>query len=121
MEVQVQSEHQDVCGMNQFGELKTSTDGYPMVKGDWGYAILHDGRIWIPAIMAPNEAKKIITYLTDLWKTDKVVFSAVLIPEKIKAHFQNVVREWDEWFEECQDYSHCIEIIWKSSDRTCIG
>jgi hypothetical protein len=23
---------------------------------------------------------------------------------------RNIVGEWDEWFEECGEYSHCIEI-----------
>lgn len=72
---------------------------------------MKDGVIWIPAIM---ESLSII--LNEIYKRTKIkriIFSAVLNPESLKSHLKNIVREWDEWFEEVGDYSHCIEIEYK--------
>ena len=40
----------------------------------------------------------------------RMIFSAVLNPEEFKTHLRNIVREWNQWYEEMQDYSYCIEI-----------
>ena len=79
-----------------------------VISGNWGYAIIKDDCIWIPAFMC-----RLSPLLKALYKKTglkKMIFSAILNADKLRPHLKNIKREWDEWFEEAKDYSHCIEI-----------
>jgi len=79
-----------------------------LIQGNWGYAVIKDGAIWIPAIM--GRLKPILQELYKRTGIKRIIFSAVLNPESLKSHLRNIVKEWDVWFEQAGDYSHCIEI-----------
>ena len=79
-----------------------------IIHGNWGYAVIKDGAIWIPAI--EGDMKIILKKLYEMTGIDRIIFSAVLSPTSFKKHLKNITKEWDAWFEEAQDYSHCIEI-----------
>jgi len=83
------------------------------IKGNWGYAIYYEKKIWIPVIIAENRLKEVLQYLTEHFNTNSIIFSAVLNPERLKKHLKHIVREWNEYFEEIDEYSHCIEIEWR--------
>ncbi len=79
-----------------------------VILGSWGYAIVEDDKVFIPVIMGGMK-----DVLADIYKKTSItrmIFSAVLNPNDFKTHLRNIVREWDEWFEEVGDYSHLIEI-----------
>jgi hypothetical protein len=90
------------------GEVKDSR-----LVGSWGYAVIKDDAIWIPVIV--GKLAPILKSLYDLTKIKRMIFSAVLNPNELKSHLRNIIREWDEWFEETGDYSHCIEIEYEPS------
>ena len=79
-----------------------------IIHGNWGYAVIKDDAIWIPAI--EGDMKIILKKLHEMTGMNRIIFSAVLNPGSFKKHLKNIVKEWDAWFEEAQDYSHCIEI-----------
>jgi len=85
-----------------------------LIQGNWGYAVIKDGAIWIPTIM--GRLKPILQDLYERTRIKRMIFSAVLNPEVLKSHLKNIVREWDVWFEEAGDYSHCIEIDYKPAE-----
>lgn len=85
------------------------------LEGDWGYAIVEDDKIWIPAIR--GNMGNIIRELHKRTGIKRMIFSAVLNPESFKKHLKNIVREWDEWFKEVEDYSHCIEIEFNEATK----
>lgn len=35
-------------------------------------------------------------------------------PNGLRSHLRHVVREWDEWVPQMEDYSHCIEIRYEA-------
>jgi len=85
-----------------------------IIQGNWGYAVIKDGAIWIPAVMG-----KLKPALQDLYERTgmkRMIFSSVINPESLKSHLRNITNEWDEWFEEAKDYSHCIEIDYKPTE-----
>jgi hypothetical protein len=87
--------------------MKDDSKNSTIVAG-WGYSVIKDGAIWIPVIMG-----KMSLVLKDLYEKTgikRMIFSAVLNPDELKSHLRNIKREWDEWFPEAQEYSHCIEI-----------
>lgn len=90
---------------------ENSAEGLKLYKGSWGYAIVRENKLWIPAIQ--GDMKEIINALVKKTGINKIVFSAVLNAEKFKKHLKNITKEWDEWFKEAEDYSHCIEIEWE--------
>lgn len=80
--------------------------------GAIGYAVVEKDAIWIPAIMITKDGSRMRDILKKLHERtglNRIIFSAVLSPF-LKAKLNNIVREWDEWFEQAGDYSHCIEI-----------
>jgi hypothetical protein len=79
-----------------------------VIERNWGYAVIHEGKIWIPAII--GNMGEILRDLHKKTGITKMIFSAVLNPESFKTHLKNIVKEWDEWYDEMGDYSHCIEI-----------
>jgi len=79
-----------------------------IIHGNWGYAVIKDDAIWIPAI--EGDMKIILKKLHEMTGMNRIIFSAVLNPGSFKKHLKNIVKEWDAWFEEVGDYSHCIEI-----------
>lgn len=79
-----------------------------IIHGDWGYAVVYENVVWIPAIS--GDLKRILNDLYVRTGIKRIIFSAVLNPGSLKSHLKNITREWDEWFEEVGDYSHCIEI-----------
>lgn len=84
-----------------------------VIHADWGYAVVREDAVWIPAITG-----NLKTILAELYKKTKIkrfIFSAVLNPEDLKKHLKNIKREWDEWVEEIGDYSHCIEIEYEEN------
>lgn len=82
------------------------------IEGEWGYACVAEDAMWIPVICASEEwpMRRILADLHQRTGHTRMIFSAVLSPESFKSHLRNIVREWDEWFAEIGDYSHCIEI-----------
>jgi len=84
-----------------------------LIEGDWGYAIVKGDELWIPAIQ--GDMGKILRMLHEKTGKKTMVFSAVLNPESFKKHLKNVVAEWDAWFEEVEDWSHCIKIDYAAS------
>jgi len=78
------------------------------IEGDWGYAVIEDNKLWIPVIK--GNMRDILKTLHEKTGIKRMIFSAVLNPEDFKKHLRNIVKEWDAWFEEVDDYSHCIEI-----------
>ena len=85
-----------------------------LIQGNWGYAVIKDDAIWIPAIM--GRLKPILKELYKRTGIKKMIFSAVLNPEVLKSHLKNIVKEWDVWFKEAGDWSHCIEIDYQSTE-----
>lgn len=79
-----------------------------LYEGEWGYAIVKDGVLWIPVIS--GNMSEILQDLYEKTGITKMIFSAILNPESFKLHLKNITREWDEWFDKLQDWSHCIEI-----------
>jgi len=87
-----------------------------IIQGNWGYAVIKNGAIWIPAI--EGDMKIILKKLYEMTGINRMIFSAVLNPESLKSHLKNIIKEWDEWFEEVGDYSHCIEIKYEPKGGT---
>jgi len=85
-----------------------------LIQGNWGYAVIKDGAIWIPAV--EGRLKPILQGLYERTGIKRMIFSAVLNPESLKSHLRNIMREWDVWFEEAGDFSHCIEINYQPTD-----
>ena len=85
------------------------------IMGSWGYAIVQDNAIWIPAVC--GKLHPILKNLYRLTKIKRMIFSAVLNAGGFKTHLRNIVREWDEWFKEVGDYSHCIEIEYQPEEE----
>jgi hypothetical protein len=83
--------------------------------GSWGYAVVKKGAIWIPAVFGPLHP--ILQNLYDITGIKRMIFSAVLNPDSFKTHLKNIIREWDEWFKEVEDYSHCIEIEYEPNEE----
>jgi len=79
-----------------------------IIHGNWGYAVIKGDVIWIPAIV--GDMKIILKKLYEMTGINRMIFSAVLNPNSFKKHLKNIIKEWDAWFEEVGDYSHCIEI-----------
>lgn len=85
-----------------------------IIQGNWGYAVIKDGAIWIPAVM--GKLKPVLQDLYGRTGIKRMIFSSVINPESLKSHLRNITKEWDEWFEEAEDYSHCIEIDYKPTE-----
>ncbi|MBA7652191.1 hypothetical protein ES703_60021 [subsurface metagenome] len=85
-----------------------------IIQGNWGYAVIKDGAIWIPAVM--GRLKPALQDLHERTGIKRMIFSSVINPESLKSHLRNITKEWDEWFEEAEDYSHCIEIYYKPTE-----
>ncbi|NVM21403.1 MAG: hypothetical protein HWN68_06450 [Desulfobacterales bacterium] len=85
-----------------------------LIQGNWGYAVIKDGAIWIPAV--EGRLKPILQELYKRTGMKRMIFSSVLDPESLKPHLRNIVKEWDVWFEEAGDYSHCIEIDYQPAE-----
>jgi hypothetical protein len=94
-------------------ELKKQEEE-PLI-GSWGYAVVKKGAIWIPAVFGPLHP--ILQNLYEITGIKRMIFSAVLNPDSFKTHLKNIIREWDEWFEEAKDYSHCIEIEYEPNEE----
>lgn len=86
-----------------------------IIMGDWGYAVVKNNSIWIPAIV--GDLSLILNELYKRTKIKRMIFSAVLNPDYLKSHLKNIKKEWDEWFEEADDYSHCIEIEYEPKNN----
>ena len=82
-----------------------------MIPIPGGYAIVQNDSIWIPAVW--GRLGPILKMLNEKTGLKRIIFSAVLNPSELKTHLKNIVKEWDEWFPEVGDYSHCIEIEYK--------
>jgi len=87
---------------------------FRLIQGNWGYAVIKDGAIWIPAI--GGELKPILQGLYERTGIKRMIFSSVLNPDSLKSHLRNIVKEWDVWFEQVGDYSHCIEIDYQPTE-----
>jgi len=79
-----------------------------VIERKWGYAVVDGDTIWIPAVM--GKLRLVLDELYRVTGIKKMIFSAVIDPDKLRSHLRNIKREWDAWFEEAQDVSHCIEI-----------
>lgn len=81
------------------------------IEEPWGYACVDEDCVWIPVVFGPLRL-----ILADIHKRTgktRMIFSAVLDAEELKTHLRHIVREWDQWFAEIGDWSHCIEIEYK--------
>jgi hypothetical protein len=81
--------------------------------GAIGYVIVKDNTIYCPAIMILDgfKMREIFDRLVKETGINKVIFTAVCSPF-LKQKLHNIKREYDIWFEEIGDYSHCIEVEW---------
>lgn len=86
-----------------------------VIEGRWGYACWEDDRVFIPAVIANEEwpLRRVLAYLYEKTGITRMIFTAVLQPEDLKVHLRNIVREWDEYVPQYEDYSHCIEITYE--------
>ena len=99
--------------MNENGEDRIALEkGDKVIDGEWGYACVQPDGVFIPAVVATPDwpLRRVLAHLHAETKHTRMVFSAVLDAEALKPHLRNIVREWDHYVEEFQDYSHCIEI-----------
>lgn len=102
--------------MNENGEDSIAEDsGDEVIEGPWGYACVSSGRVFIPAVQATPEwpLRRVLAHLHQLARAKAFIFSAVLNADGLKSHLRNITREWDEWFEEVGEFSHCIEIAYE--------
>lgn len=81
------------------------------IEGDGYYAIVEDGKIWIPTI--DGDMGRILRELHNKTGIKNMIFSAVQNPKEFKTHLKNILREWDDWFSD----THCIEIEFKEKSR----
>jgi len=88
------------------------TDADVLYEFDGGYACVKDNVIYIPVIM--GNMRLVLDALYKKTGISKMVFTAVINPDYLKTHLHNIKKEWDEWYPEVGDYSHCIEIEYKS-------
>lgn len=78
------------------------------------YAIVEEGVILVPSIFTIEggaHMKDILGRLVSETGIHRIIFTSaysIQLKEKLK----NIVREWDERFDEVSDYSHCIEVEW---------
>lgn len=86
--------------------------GDTLIDGPWGYACVKDGVVYIPAVVATEQwpLRRVLAELHGKARTRRFIFTAVLDAEGLKLHLRNIVREFDEYVPEFEDYSHCIEI-----------
>jgi hypothetical protein len=91
----------------EFKESK-NPNGDTVLNFDKGYAVIHNNKLWVPAIW--DNMGEILDSLVEKTGIKDIIFSAVLNPDKFKEHLRNIIKEWDEWHKEVGDYSHCIEI-----------
>lgn len=83
------------------------------ISGKWGYAILEDNALYIPAIMTDN-LSGVLAELYNETKQRRMIFTAVINPEKLKRHLRNIKKEWIQKVGE-GDCSYCIEIEYEIS------
>ena len=88
--------------------MSTNIKDEYILSGAWGYAVVKKNAIWIPSVM--GDLGKVLDGLYERTKIRKMIFSAVINPDKMRKHLRNIKREWNEWWEEVGDYSYCIEI-----------
>jgi len=79
-----------------------------LIERDWGYACIEKDCVWIPFVR--GRLSKILREIYEETGMTRMIFSAIVNPRQFKKHLKNITREWDEWHERCEDYSHCIEI-----------
>lgn len=89
-----------------------SDTGVRVIEGEWGYACVQDGAVFIPAVVATAEwpLRRVLAHLHRETRLRRMIFSAVLNSSALTPHLRHVVKEWDEWVPEMQSFSHCIEI-----------
>jgi hypothetical protein len=102
-----------VIGTN--GEDAIALESGRVIDGEWGYACVEDGAVFIPAVKATDEwpLRRVLAHLHAETGLSRFIFSAVLNPDSLKPHLRNIVREWDEYVPEVGDHSHCIEIAYQ--------
>jgi hypothetical protein len=90
-------------------------EGGRIIDGEWGYACVENGLVFIPAVVATDgwPLRRVLAHLHAQTGLTRMVFSAVMNPGGLKVHLRNIVREWDEWVPEMEDHSHCIEIAYE--------
>jgi hypothetical protein len=83
-----------------------------VIEGPWGYACREADAVFIPAVMATPDypLRRVLRELFERTGETRVIFSAILNPDDLRPRLRNIVREWDEYIEYMDDYSHCIEI-----------
>lgn len=91
-------------------------EGYKVLNGDFGYAVIVGDTLWIPAVM--GDMKEALKELHQRTGITKMVFSAILNPEQFKKHLKNIVREFKEWSPEYEEYVDCIEIKYEPELHT---
>lgn len=86
-----------------------------VIEGDWGYACVEPDAVFIPAVMATPEwpLRKVLAMLHMETGLTRMIFSAILDPDDLRPRLRSVMREWDEWVEEMESHSHCIEIAYQ--------
>jgi hypothetical protein len=83
-----------------------------VIDGPWGYACREADAVFIPAVSATPDypLRRVLRELFERTGETRMVFSAILNPDDLRPRLRNIVREWDEYVEYMDDYSHCIEI-----------
>lgn len=105
--------------MNENGEDAIALETSITIDGEWGYACIEHGAVFIPAVMATADwpLRRVLAHLYQQSKLTRFIFTAVIDPDGLKSHLRHVIREWDEYVEYMDDYSHCIEIEYEVHGR----
>lgn len=86
-----------------------------VINGEWGYACVEVDAVFIPAVMATADwpLRRVLSHLHKRTGMTRMIFSAILDADSFRPHLRNIVREFDLYVPEFEDYSHCIEIAYE--------
>jgi len=90
----------------------TSPNGFPSIKGNWGYAVFKDNMIYIPVITAESQMNAIINYLVQHFDSRSIRFISILNPKSFKKHLNNIIAEGHIYVPEIDEHVPYIDITW---------
>lgn len=92
---------------------KLEKDGTDVIEGNWGYAIVKDDMIYIPAVVAEHQLSIIMLMLYKMTNLTRMKFTAIIWPEEFKTHLHNIVSEGYEYNKYYGEDVYYIEIKYK--------
>ena len=92
--------------------MKEPNTPLEVIAGPWGYACRQAEAVFIPAVVATPDypLRRVLAEIFKKTGETRMIFTAILNPDDLRPRLRNIVREWDEYVEYLDDYSHCIEI-----------